>query len=412
MSKFYWLFITAVCSSLVGFGQSSNLADGHYVVVATFSSHHEDYAQRMIANLSKKGNSAKYGFDPNKKYWYVYTFQSSDKEACRAETIKLRGTAAFSDAWTHSIFKDKSTDEPTPSAIVEIKQEPVQAPKEVDKAVESKKEVENTKSVEEQPKITPTVTDVIPNPPADPVYRPQNLNTTPVFLSLYNATTNEVQDGEVEIVDPESSKLISRVKGNEYLTLPNPRNKSGKLLLISNVFGYRKEQLEVSYKNTEADTLKPYVLLVGDFYMINFGLVRIQKGDISTLYNVYFFNDAAVMLPTSQYQLNSLLKMLNDHPTMRITLHGHTNGSGSGKIIYMGPSKNFFAITKDVKQGSGSAKELSKARAEVIREWLIAQGISDNRITVKGWGGGRMIYDKDSQYARKNIRVDVEITED
>jgi len=40
------------------------------------------------------------------------------------------------------------------------------------------------------------------------------------------------------------------------------------------------------------------------------------------------------------------------------------------KIIYMGPKQNFFAITKDVKQGSGSAKELSKSRAEIIREWL------------------------------------------
>jgi outer membrane protein OmpA-like peptidoglycan-associated protein len=146
--------------------------------------------------------------------------------------------------------------------------------------------------------------------------------------------------------------------------------------------------------------------------MINFGLVRIQKGDISTLYNVYFFNDAAVMLPTSQYQLNSLLKLMNSSPTMRITLHGHTNGGGRGKIIYMGPSKNFFAITKDAKQGSGSAQQLSEARAETIKQWLVSQGIAENRIIVKGWGGGRMIYDKDSQHARKNIRVDVEVTED
>jgi outer membrane protein OmpA-like peptidoglycan-associated protein len=97
---------------------------------------------------------------------------------------------------------------------------------------------------------------------------------------------------------------------------------------------------------------------------------------------------------------------------MKIQLHGHTNGNGGGKIIYMGPSKNFFAITKDVKNGSGSAKALSAARAETIREWLISQGITEDRITVKGWGGGRMVYDKNSAYARKNIRVDVEVTED
>lgn len=393
MSKFYLALIAIFFSSFPGSAQTSDLQDGSYSVVASFSPHHEDYAQRMVSKLGKMGRSAKYGFDPNRKYWYVYTFQSTEKEAVKAETLKLRGEAAFSDAWTHTIKSGKSTDEPARTSIA-IVEEPIK----------------DVKAVETKP--APVVTEVIPNSKPDPIYEPQNLNTTPVFLSLFNATTNEVQEGEVEIVDPETSKLINRVKGNEYLTLPNPKNKSGKLLLVSNVFGYRKEELEVNYKNTEADTLKPYVLLVGDFYMINFGLVRIHKGDISTLYNVYFFNDAAIMLPSSQYQLNSLLKLMTDNPTMKITLHGHTNGGGRGKIIYMGPSKNFFAVTKDAKQGSGSAKELSEARAEVIREWLLAQGIGSERITVKGWGGGRMIYDKDSQHARKNIRVDVEVTED
>ena len=78
----------------------------------------------------------------------------------------------------------------------------------------------------------------------------------------------------------------------------------------------------------------------------------------------------------------------------------------------MGPSKNFFEITRDAKYDNGSAKELSSARAEVIREWLLAQGIAEDRIEVKGWGGAKMIYDKDSQLARKNIRVDVEVTAD
>jgi outer membrane protein OmpA-like peptidoglycan-associated protein len=178
------------------------------------------------------------------------------------------------------------------------------------------------------------------------------------------------------------------------------------------VFGFRNEETQINFKNTEADTVKPNIILVGNYYMINFPLAKIHKGDISTLYNVYFFNDAVVMLPTSQYQLNSLLKLLQDNPTYKITLHGHTNGGGGGKIIYMGKSKNYFAITKDVVQSKGSAKELSEARANVIRDWLIDQGIADARIGVKGWGGSRMIHDKDGAHARKNIRVDVEVVDE
>jgi len=104
--------------------------------------------------------------------------------------------------------------------------------------------------------------------------------------------------------------------------------------------------------------------------------------------------------------------MMKASPSMKILLHGHTNGNGRGKIIYMGPSQNFFKITSDVVTGSGSAKELSEARAETIKMWLVDEGIDGARIEVKGWGGNRMLHDKSSSFARKNIRVDVEVAED
>ncbi len=372
----------------------SNLPKGSYVVVAAFSPHHEDYALRLSKGLNKEGLHTSYGFESARKYWYVYINHSADRDECINEVKKTRNESRFVDAWVHTI---KDPDEVETATAEPEKQ------KTPDPIIEEPKKEEPKTNVE---------TEVVPNPPAAPVYEPQTLKNTQVFLSLYNATNNEVVDGEVEVVNTETSKLIARVKGNTYITLPNPKTKSGQITLISNTFGFRKEQLEVNYLNTEADTLKPYVTLVGNFYMFNFALNRIRKGDISTLYNVYFFNDAAVMLPESKYQLNSLLELMKGNDKMKITLHGHTNGSGGGKIVYMGPSKNFFAMTNDVKNGSGSAKELSQARAETIREWLIAQGITEGRIDVKGWGGGRMMYDKNSAYARKNIRVDVEVNED
>ncbi len=372
---------------------TNNLSNGYYLVVAAFSPHHEDYAIRLTNGLNRDGLHSKYGFEANRKYWYVYLDQFADKEKCKTEVMKARSTGKFADAWVHTIGHEEDnvtvTIEPE-----EKKTEPV--------------------AVKDVPKDTVKTapTEVIPNPQPKPVYVPQTLKNTQVFLSLFNSTNNEVIDGEVEVINSETAKLITRVKGNTYLTLPNPNTETGQLTLISNTFGFKKQQLEISYKNTEADTVKPYIALVGNFYMVNFALIRMSKGDISTLYNVYFFNDAAVMLPESKYQLNSLLELMKGNEKMKITLHGHTNGGGGGKIIYMGPSKNFFAMTKDVKNGSGSAKELSEARAETIREWLIAQGIADNRIDVKGWGGGKMVYDKNSAYARKNIRVDVEVKED
>ncbi|HLZ17380.1 MAG TPA: OmpA family protein [Cyclobacteriaceae bacterium] len=395
---FCLLLSVATFSSLA---QSSPLAKklprGSYLVVGAFSPDHEDYATRLTSSLKKNGRHAAYGFEETRKYWYVYLDEFTTRDACVEEWDKLRKAGTFPDVWVYTI-KDLDETVASSSTVQAVQKELVTEPK-----AEAPAEVKKT---------DPITTEVIENPKAAPVYEPQTLKNTPVFLSLFNATNNEVVDGDVDVVNTETGKLITKVKGNNYITLPNPGTKSGNLTLINNTFGFRKEQLDINYKETERDTLRPYVTLVGNFYMINFGLIKIRKGDISTLYNVYFFNDAAIMLPDSKYQLNSLLQLMKDNPTMKIILHGHTNGNGRGKIIYMGQSQNFFVVTKDVVSGTGSAKELSEARAETIKMFLVDQGIDDARIAVKGWGGSRMIHDKSSSYARKNIRVDVEVAED
>jgi outer membrane protein OmpA-like peptidoglycan-associated protein len=407
MIKIYIYLLILISYST--FAQSSQVAkklpEGNYLVVAAFSPEHEDYALRKTELLNKNGLHAAYGFEATRKYWYVYFNQITTLDECVSEYEKIRKDSAFADAWVHTIKNQADLKEPV-ITVAKTESEP-----------QLQKEQPVSIAITEAPKIEEkktelVVTEVVENPKSAPVFLPQTLKNTPVFLSLFNLQNNEVIEGEVEVVNAETSKLIGRVKGNDYIKLPNPGTKSGNLTLISNTFGFRKEQLEINYKETERDTLRPYVTLVGNFYMINFGLSKIHKGDISTLYNVYFYNDAAIMLPDSKYQLNSLVEMMKTSPTMKILLHGHTNGNGRGKIIYMGPSQDFFKITKDVVQGSGSAKELSEARAETIKMWLVDQGIPDNRIEVKGWGGNRMLHDKSSSFARKNIRVDVEVAED
>jgi outer membrane protein OmpA-like peptidoglycan-associated protein len=83
----------------------------------------------------------------------------------------------------------------------------------------------------------------------------------------------------------------------------------------------------------------------------------------------------------------------------------------SGKILALGPNKNFFDMEGTV-QGQGSAKELSGQRAGVIKEYLVTNGIAAERIEVKAWGGKKPIFDKHSVNAMKNVRVEVEILND
>jgi hypothetical protein len=120
--------------------------------------------------------------------------------------------------------------------------------------------------------------------------------------------------------------LIEKAKGNEYITMPDPKSKSGQLTFIAEVFGYRKIQHEINYKIPLADTVKSYIDLVGTTFVINFDMVRYRAGDIATLYQVYFYNDAAIMLPESKYQLEELRALMNENPKYRIRLHGLRDG--------------------------------------------------------------------------------------
>lgn len=415
MKSVRFILLIALCGSLslgisIAQDQGDQLPPGYYIVVAAYRKGQEDYAKRYINSINKEGKHSKYGYDAGRKFYYVYLDYYKDFNESIHEMLETRKAGGFDMAWVR-IMKDGLVNQPegveTPATIVGSVTE---APKEL--IVEMPVVEQKTEAVAAVEEVKEPVVVASSKPKTDSVQGPKNLNKTPVFLKLYNATNNKVIEGDIQIIDAERSRPIRKVKANDYLTLPDPGTKSGKLTLLCDVFGYRKVQHEIHYKDTEADTAQASIDLIGNYYLVKFDLIRIHRGDISTLYNVYFYNDAAIMLPESKYELNSLLGMLNENQKYKIVLHGHTNGNAAGKLLTMGESKNFFEISPDVKKGVGTARDLSRERAEVIREWLIAQGISGDRMEVKAWGGKRMVHDKNSEHARKNVRVEVEVVED
>lgn len=422
-------FVTIVLSQFVSassFAQTSGtpLAPGYYIVVAAYKLNQDSYAQTYIDRINKNGLHADYGKDEPRKYIYVYLDYFSDYDTSIREMLKTRKEGGFANAWVRIIKGDplvKSSPDRSESSQsvqqeqskkIESKEQPsiIESPVEPTEVINEEEEngaiqVKETEEKTEEPAVQEVLEE-------NPVTEPVELSEASVYLSLYNPTNNEQIEGEVEVIDADRARLIAKVKGNENIKLPDPKNKTGTITLLANVFGYRPVQHEINFLTKPADTLSHFIEWAGNHYLIKFDLVRYHKGDIQTLYNVYFYNDAAIMLPESKYQLNQLLEMMQENPDYRIRLHGHTNGNARGRLITMGPSKQFFALADDVKDGSGSAKELSKQRAEVIKEWLMSEGIAADRMEIKAWGGGRMIHDKNSVNAKKNVRVDVEIIEE
>ncbi len=383
------------------FSQDSNeLAPGYYVVVAAYAKARENVAQNYIEVLKLKGHRPLYGYNSSRGLYFVYLKYYDNLKESLLDMKQVRAKGEFSDAWVRVVPGDilpKETATPTDAApVVEVKSAPV-APQESPSPAVPPTPDENQVEVTDNPEIVQ--------------HKVMTLGNTEVFLSLYNARNNRIIDGQVEVIDTDRSKLLTSVKGNEYLVLPDPKSKSGQLTLICESFGYRKIQQEINYPLPLADTVKPYIDLLGTTLVINFDLVRYHKGDIGTLFNVYFFNDAALMLPESKYELNSLLQLMNENPNYRIKLHGHTNGNYTGKIMTVGPDNNFFSLQGAV-QGMGSAKDLSLARAQVIKSFLVSSGVDASRMEIKAWGGKRPLYDKNSTNAKKNVRVEVEILQE
>jgi outer membrane protein OmpA-like peptidoglycan-associated protein len=191
--------------------------------------------------------------------------------------------------------------------------------------------------------------------------------------------------------------------------IANPPGKSGNISLVCEVFGYRKMQRDIDYNTPTGEGIE---MTESGSVMVPFELVRLQKGDIAVMFHVYFFKDAAIMRPESRFEVNSLLEMLQENEKYKIRIHGHANGKASGKIIFLEDgSTNFFSLNK-TKEGFGSAKKLSQERAELIRNFLVSNGVESSRMQTKAWGGKKPIHDKHSTRAQENVRVEIEILED
>ncbi|WP_165372093.1 OmpA family protein [Emticicia agri] len=100
---------------------------------------------------------------------------------------------------------------------------------------------------------------------------------------------------------------------------------------------------------------------------------------------VYFNTGESGLLPESYDQLDGLLKMMKDSPTMNIIIEGHTDNIGD-------PTQN---------------KRLSLERAFNVREYLIKKGIAGKRIQFKGYGDTKPIADNATESGKKlNRRVE------
>lgn len=389
-------FLLSVC--FPEHAQSNPFQGHHYVVIGAFAI--KKNAMRFTAKAAEMNFQARFEINPARQLYYVYVLTTDDRQAAIEEAIRLRTESPFNDTWVFKGLLGQSQASATRG--VDINPATLEKVEQV---------VSSDAAVKQDERATREIIFEEVNEADRPVSVPstaEELTGKNFFFKVFRADTKEAIQGDVHVVDNERARKVGSYAANRQIRISNPGTNSGDLSLITEVFGYRKIQRELNYTNPEGEDI---FIDNDNTVVVPFELVRLQKGDIAVMYNVYFFKDAAIMRPESRWEVNSLLDMLNENPKYKIRIHGHTNGSAPGKIISMGnKSENFFALA-NTREGFGSAKKLSQVRAEVIKSYLIANGIDAKRMQFKAWGGKKPVVDKLHSLAENNVRVEIEILE-
>jgi outer membrane protein OmpA-like peptidoglycan-associated protein/tetratricopeptide (TPR) repeat protein len=182
----------------------------------------------------------------------------------------------------------------------------------------------------------------------------------------------------VELTDLATKETISRVqtdeKGNYLITLP-----VGKDYAFSvNRRGYLFYSDHFSLKDKSPDST----------YEKNIPLQPIEVNAAVVLRNIFFDNNQFNLKNESQVELDRLVELLRENPTVRIQIGGHTDNVGK-------PSDNL---------------KLSENRAKSVMNYLIGKGIAAGRLSAKGFGETNPVADNKTEQGRAiNRRTEVRI---
>ena len=169
-------------------------------------------------------------------------------------------------------------------------------------------------------------------------------------------TSSNQMDGSYSLVLPLGDKYSYRAISKGYIPL--------------------SENIDLSNKSSYQEVFQDLLLY------------PIEKGITIRLNNLFFERGKARLLPESQPELERLLTIMNENPTLVIELGGHTDNQGSSK----------------------ANMNLSFSRVEKVKEYLVENDIAKNRMITQGYGGSRPVASNADAETRKfNRRVEIKI---
>jgi len=183
---------------------------------------------------------------------------------------------------------------------------------------------------------------------------------------------------KMEFYEPSTGErkafVVSDTTGSYSISLPEPQAYAIEI----NASGYLYYLDILDYSNMSGDEKIPQ-----DFF-----LKKVEVGTKVVLDHVYFETGKAILRPESEEALNQVLRFLENNPTMRLEISGHTDNTGSLRIN----------------------QKLSRDRAGAVVNYLVGKGIPQEMFESKGYADTQPVADNGTAEGRtQNRRVEFKV---
>jgi outer membrane protein OmpA-like peptidoglycan-associated protein len=195
---------------------------------------------------------------------------------------------------------------------------------------------------------------------------------------VFDRSTGKGLPSSVLLTDLATRAIISNLQtdetGNYLITLPEGKDYA----FTVKRRGYLFFSENFSLSHDHGDTT----------FTIDIPLQPLEANATIVLKNIFFDPNKYNLMPESDAELDQVVQLMKDNPTLKIQINGHTDNSGK-------PADN---IT------------LSENRAKAVTTYLIARGIATIRLSSKGWGDTKPVADNSTPEGRaKNRRTELTV---
>ena len=195
---------------------------------------------------------------------------------------------------------------------------------------------------------------------------------------VFDSKTKKGLPSAVELTDLETREVLSKVQTDEsgtYLvTLPVGKNYAFNV----NRKGYLFYSENFPLGNNIPDST----------YNIDIPLEPLRANATVILKNIFFDVNRFELKPESFTELDNIVELLRENPSLSIQINGHTDNVGK-------PADNL---------------KLSNNRANAVIQYLIAKGIDAKRLSSKGWGETQPLANNSDERGRaQNRRTEMKV---